>query len=101
MPHISAVSALVAIATLMFWLPVSFIGIWHVIIWIVSAGLVIFVIEEHGDLDTGFVALGVFVLMLSGFALCFFVGLGWALGLALALPMLSTIGLLMSPRHQH
>ena len=101
MTQISGLSALLAVAALLVFMPVTFAGIWHVIIWIVSAGLVICVMEAHGDLDTGFVALGVFIFMLSGLALCFFVGLGWALALTLALPLLGTIGFLMIRREQH
>jgi hypothetical protein len=101
MTNIPALSMLMAIVVLMVFLPATLVGVWHIVIWLLSAGLIAIVIDEHGDLDSGFVAFAILILMVSGIVLCAIAGLSWAVTLLLAFPLLSTIGLLMARSHQH
>ena len=101
MKKLTASSALALGIGVFAFAPGALVGIWHIFIWCLSAGLFVYLVEEYGDLNSSIVAVAIFCLMLTGLGLSLFSGIAWAYSLALALPLLGAIGFLIIRDEQH
>jgi hypothetical protein len=101
MKNLAASSALALGTGLLAFAPGALVTLWHIFIWLLSAGLFVYLVEEYGDLDASIVAIAIFCLMLTGLSLSLFSGIGWTYSLALALPLLGAIGFLIIRNEQH